>query len=159
MVNKQLEVFPMKLQPPCKQYKGEKYKKLVRWNKDRLFLTIKALNLDLRPYLDPGCQYISLVWWQSSIKISTAKPGLICWPRKSAQVCCRILWQELFICSTLPCSFLKLRKRNHLWWASQTYFGPSYFVRALTLLGLGSIKINDVSANCNNPRPSLILNN
>ena len=30
---------------------------------------------------------------------------------------------------------------------------------ALTLLGLGLIKINDVSANFNNPRPSLILNN
>ena len=29
----------------------------------------------------------------------------------------------------------------------------------LTLLGLGLIKINDVSANSNNPRPSLILNN
>ena len=29
----------------------------------------------------------------------------------------------------------------------------------LTLLGLGLIKINDVSANLNNPRPSLILNN
>ena len=29
----------------------------------------------------------------------------------------------------------------------------------LTLLGLGLIKINDVSANFNNPRPSLILNN
>ena len=28
----------------------------------------------------------------------------------------------------------------------------------LTLLGLGLIKINDVSANFNNPRPSLILN-
>ena len=32
-------------------------------------------------------------------------------------------------------------------------------VRFLTLLGLGLIKINDVSANFNNPRPSLILNN
>ena len=30
---------------------------------------------------------------------------------------------------------------------------------SLTLLGLGLIKINDVSANFNNPRPSLILNN
>ena len=29
----------------------------------------------------------------------------------------------------------------------------------LTLLGLGLIKINDVSTNFNNPRPSLILNN
>ena len=29
----------------------------------------------------------------------------------------------------------------------------------LTLLGLGLIKINDVSANFNNPRPSLLLNN
>ena len=29
----------------------------------------------------------------------------------------------------------------------------------LTLLGLGLMKINDVSANFNNPRPSLILNN
>ena len=29
----------------------------------------------------------------------------------------------------------------------------------LKLLGLGLIKINDVSANFNNPRPSLILNN
>ena len=29
----------------------------------------------------------------------------------------------------------------------------------LTLLGLGLIKINDVSANFNNPKPSLILNN
>ena len=29
----------------------------------------------------------------------------------------------------------------------------------LTLLGLGLIKINDVSGNFNNPRPSLILNN
>ena len=29
----------------------------------------------------------------------------------------------------------------------------------LTLLGLGSIKINDVSANFNDHRPSLILNN
>ena len=32
-------------------------------------------------------------------------------------------------------------------------------VLTLTLLGLGLIKINDVSANFNNPRPSLILNN
>ena len=32
-------------------------------------------------------------------------------------------------------------------------------VTSLTLLGLGLIKINDVSANFNNPRPSLILNN
>ena len=32
-------------------------------------------------------------------------------------------------------------------------------VEFLTLLGLGLIKINDVSANFNNPRPSLILNN
>ena len=32
-------------------------------------------------------------------------------------------------------------------------------VAVLTLLGLGLIKINDVSANFNNPRPSLILNN
>ena len=31
--------------------------------------------------------------------------------------------------------------------------------KALTLLGLGLIKINDVSANFDNPRPSLILNN
>ena len=30
---------------------------------------------------------------------------------------------------------------------------------ALTLLGLGLIKINTVSANFNNPRPLLILNN
>ena len=30
---------------------------------------------------------------------------------------------------------------------------------SLTLLGLGLIKINDVSADFNNPRPSLILNN
>ena len=30
---------------------------------------------------------------------------------------------------------------------------------ALTLLGLGLIKINTVLANFNNPRPSLILNN
>ena len=29
----------------------------------------------------------------------------------------------------------------------------------LTLLGLGLMKINTVSANFNNPRPSLILNN
>ena len=29
----------------------------------------------------------------------------------------------------------------------------------LTLLGLGLIKISDVSGNFNNPRPSLILNN
>ena len=29
----------------------------------------------------------------------------------------------------------------------------------LTLLGLGLIKINDVSANFDNPWPSLILNN
>ena len=29
----------------------------------------------------------------------------------------------------------------------------------ITLLGSGLIKINDVSANFNNPRPSLILNN
>ena len=28
-----------------------------------------------------------------------------------------------------------------------------------TLLGLGIIKINELSANFNNPRPSLILNN
>jgi hypothetical protein len=33
------------------------------------------------------------------------------------------------------------------------------YVNVLTLLGLGLIKINDVSANFNNPRPSLILNN
>ena len=32
-------------------------------------------------------------------------------------------------------------------------------LKQLTLLGLGLIKINDVSANFNNPRPSLILNN
>ena len=32
-------------------------------------------------------------------------------------------------------------------------------VEALTLLGLGLIKINDVSANFNNLRPSLISNN
>ena len=32
-------------------------------------------------------------------------------------------------------------------------------LKTLTLLGLGLIKINDVSANFNNPRPSLILNN
>ena len=32
-------------------------------------------------------------------------------------------------------------------------------ILSLTLLGLGLIKINDVSANFNNPRPSLILNN
>ena len=32
-------------------------------------------------------------------------------------------------------------------------------VAILTLLGLGLIKINDVSSNFNNPRPSLILNN
>ena len=32
-------------------------------------------------------------------------------------------------------------------------------VRYLTLLGLGLIKINDVSANFNNPRHTLILNN
>ena len=32
-------------------------------------------------------------------------------------------------------------------------------VNSLTLLGLGLIKINDVSANFNNPRHSLILNN
>ena len=30
--------------------------------------------------------------------------------------------------------------------------------KTLTLLGLGLIKINGVSANFNNPRPSLILN-
>ena len=35
----------------------------------------------------------------------------------------------------------------------------TFFVIILTLLGLGLIKINDVSANFNNPRPSLILNN
>ena len=34
-----------------------------------------------------------------------------------------------------------------------------FFVFVLTLLGLGLIKINDVSANFNNRRPSLILNN
>ena len=33
------------------------------------------------------------------------------------------------------------------------------FAWPLTLLGLGLIKINDVSANFNNPWPSLILNN
>ena len=32
-------------------------------------------------------------------------------------------------------------------------------ITVLTLLGLGLIKINDVSANFNKPRPSLILNN
>ena len=32
-------------------------------------------------------------------------------------------------------------------------------LHTLTLLGLGLIKINDVSANFSNPRPSLILNN
>ena len=32
-------------------------------------------------------------------------------------------------------------------------------IDVLTLLGLGLIKINDVSANFNNPRPSLILDN
>ena len=31
--------------------------------------------------------------------------------------------------------------------------------KLLTLLGLGLIKINNVSANFNSPRPSLILNN
>ena len=34
-----------------------------------------------------------------------------------------------------------------------------YEVNLLTLIGLGLIKINDVSANFNNPRPSLISNN
>ena len=34
-----------------------------------------------------------------------------------------------------------------------------YIYIFLTLLGLGLIKINDVSANFNNPRPSLILSN
>ena len=41
-------------------------------------------------------------------------------------------------------------------------WGQKFFclkIRSLTLLGLGLIKINDVSANFNNPRPSLILNN
>ena len=32
-------------------------------------------------------------------------------------------------------------------------------IHFLTLLGLGLIKINDVSTNFKNPRPSLILNN
>ena len=46
---------------------------------------------------------------------------------------------------------------ENIWEASSEdlYDGPN----ALTLLGLGLIKINDVSANFNNPRPSLILNN
>ena len=40
-------------------------------------------------------------------------------------------------------------------------FRPSTYLpcRYLTLLGLGLIKINTVSANFYNPRPSLILNN
>ena len=37
--------------------------------------------------------------------------------------------------------------------------GKYYISTYLALLGLGLIKINDVSANFNNPRPSLILNN
>ena len=37
--------------------------------------------------------------------------------------------------------------------------GSGTYVTDLTLLGLGLIKINTVSANFNNPRPSLILNN
>ena len=32
-----------------------------------------------------------------------------------------------------------------------------FFIKTLTLVGLGLIKINDVSANFNNPRPLLIL--
>ena len=39
------------------------------------------------------------------------------------------------------------------------YQVPVFFITYLTLLGLGLIKINDVSSNSNNPRPSLILNN
>ena len=48
------------------------------------------------------------------------------------------------------------------WLQSVSYVSvsrPSFGVSALTLLGLGLIKINDVSANFTNPRPSLILNN
>ena len=37
--------------------------------------------------------------------------------------------------------------------------GSGTYVTDLTLLGLGLIKINTVSANFNNSRPSLILNN
>ena len=43
-----------------------------------------------------------------------------------------------------------------------TYGSLDFFFSAatvLTLLGLGLIKINTVSANFNNPRPLLILNN
>ena len=40
-----------------------------------------------------------------------------------------------------------------------SFVGFYYKLGLLTLLGLGLIKINDVSANFNNPRPSLILNN
>ena len=36
---------------------------------------------------------------------------------------------------------------------------PESFGKVLTLLGLGLIKINNVSANFDNPMPSLILNN
>ena len=47
-------------------------------------------------------------------------------------------------------------KHITIWHCSQVKLHP---VLWLTLLGLGLIKINDVSANFNNPRPSLILNN
>ena len=44
---------------------------------------------------------------------------------------------------------------------TQLYLYPNIFlsVGELTLLGLGLIKINDVSANFDNPRPLFILNN
>ena len=44
---------------------------------------------------------------------------------------------------------------------SNTLFKRLYYqsLENLTLLGLGLIKINNVSANFDNPRPSLILNN
>ena len=52
---------------------------------------------------------------------------------------------------------------NHIVLTATVYvvsiFVPYNHGMNLTLLGLGLIKINTVSANFNNPRPSLILNN
>ena len=50
---------------------------------------------------------------------------------------------------------------HDMWVGRHVSFPPRQSDKSLTLLGLGLIKINDVfvSANFNNPRPSLILNN
>ena len=64
----------------------------------------------------------------------------------SAETSFQIKTAYLFYCFFTKCSYDFLVFVFHL-------------VQDLTLLGLGLIKINDVSANFNNPRPSLILNN